>query len=159
MIVLALPKPQDHLRPGVARPTKLGRAARLLVGTFKSVARRRSVLKYYLTRRAVLAFLLGERARKHNEALAETGHLTAAIYLRDVVKAPAEHIAKYASAFGRAAAKAYRQIFGAEPAQYGLTVIGSHPRLTGIAVYGPNAHMALAMATQTHKATAALIGA
>lgn len=157
MLALSLPKPLDHLRRGESRPGKIGRAGRFLVGSFKSVGRRRSVLKNFLTRRALLHFLLAEQATRHNEALAEAGTLTAAIYLREVVKAPADYIKKYASAFGRKAADAYRELFGAEPAMHGLTVIGNHPRLAAIATYGPHAHMALAAATRTHKKTADLI--
>lgn len=146
-----------HLRRGEAHLAKTGRAARRLVGTFKSVGRRRCVAKYYVARHALLSFLLTEHAARHNEQLAEAGTFTAAIYLRDVVHAPADYIAQYAGAFGRAAAAAYRNLFGAEPGTDGLAVIGKRrPRLTSIATYGPHARLALEQATTTHKRTAAL---
>lgn len=157
MPAITFPKPMDHLRRGEAARAKVGRAARTLVGSFKSLARRRSVAKYYATRHAFGHYLLIAFAEEWNERLAKAGWITAAIYLRDVVKAPAEHIAKYASAFGTKAAKAHRELFGSGPCQDGLTVIGTNrPRLTVISTFGPHARAALEKAVTTHKATAAL---
>jgi len=125
------------------------RANRALTGSFNSVTRLYAVRRAYLTR----------RAEQHNAALAEAGHYTAAQYLRRVVGASAEFVAAYASAFGRAAAKAHRALFDTEPVQNGLTVIGNHPRFTQIATYGPDTYAALEKAAANHKATASLIGA
>lgn len=124
------------------------RANRILIGAHNSVTRLYAVRRAYLTR----------RADRHNAALAETGTYTAAQYLRHVLHAPEEFVARFASAFGRAAAKVHRALFAAEPAQDGLTVIGNHPRFTSIATYGPDAYAALEQAATDHKATAALKG-
>lgn len=96
-------------------------------------------------------------AQAHNESLARDGHYTAALYLTRVLGVGKRFARKYAGAFGRAAAKAHRNLFGAEPAQNGLTVIGNRPRFTQIATYGPEACAALEMAATTHKKTAALV--
>lgn len=95
----------------------------------------------------------------HNESLARGGHYTAALYLTRVLGVGKRFARKYAGAFGRAAAKAHRELFGAQPAQNGLTVIGNHPRFTQIATYGPDAYAALEKATRAHKSTAALLAA
>jgi hypothetical protein len=109
------------------------RANRDRVGSFKSVTRRYAVRRAWLQR----------RAEKHNAALAETGTYTAAQYLRHAIGASAEFVAANAIKFGKAAAKAHRELFGAQPAQDGLTVIGNHPRFTQIATYDPGAYAAL----------------
>lgn len=161
MLVLTLPAPTDHPRPGAVRPVKAGRAARERVGTFNSVARRGRGphSTFWATREVLVRYLLVARADRHNDELAGRGYLTAAHYLREVVRAPEEFIAKYASAFGRKAAEAYRKVFGMEPTWYGLTVIGNRPRFSPIAAYSRWARVALDIATGTHKKTAALIGA
>lgn len=156
----AVPMMLGHLRRGEGVVAKVGRAARALVGTFKSLARRRSVARAYVARHVLLRFLAVEQAERHNQELAEGGTYTAAIYMRDVLQLPAGHIARYAGAFGVKAAQAYREIFGAEPAAFGLTVIGRRrPRLAACATYGEHARLALDRAAHTHRATADAIGA
>lgn len=125
------------------------RANRALVGTHNSVTR------IYAVRRAWLQ----RRAEQHNQALVEAGIYTAAQYLRRVLHATPEFVAANAIKFGKSAAKAHRELFGANPAQDGLIVIGNHPRFTQIATYGPGAYAALEQAVRTNKNTAALKGA
>ena len=100
---------------------------------------------------------LVKAAQAHNEALAAAGQYTVALYLTRVLGLGKRHARKYASAVGRAATKAHRELFGSAPAQSGLTVIGRRPRFTQIATYGPDAYAALERAVRTHKATAALL--
>jgi hypothetical protein len=146
MIALILPKPQDHLRRGEARPAKAGRAARERVGRYNSKARQRAVLVAY--------------AERWNAALAQTGCLTAAHYLRNQLKAAAAFVASFASPYGKAVRQAHIDLFGTEPESRGLMVIGNRrPRLIPIFSYSEDKHEALALGAATYARTAVMIGA
>lgn len=88
-------------RKGDAVPPKTGRAARVRVGNHMSVARRHAVLDALVER-------------------VNTGRITAAEYLTDVLGADEAFVHSYASPFGRQVARAYRQTFGCEPVKAGL---------------------------------------
>lgn len=95
------PRPADHFRKGEAVPQRTGRAARIRIGHHMSVARRHAVLD------ALCARVNG-------------GRLTAAAYLSGVLGADERFVRSYASPFGRAVARAFRQAHGCEPARDGL---------------------------------------
>ncbi|HEY8977709.1 MAG TPA: hypothetical protein VIN75_26075 [Burkholderiaceae bacterium] len=132
----AAPKLRGHLRKGENRPAKTGRAARVRAGTFNSVARRADVLRR-----------LAERVN--------TGRTTTATYL-GTLGADEAFIASYASPYGRAVAKVYREKFGAEPERSGLAVRGRH--LLRVFAYSADELPILDAAARAYNRTATLVG-
>lgn len=126
----------SYYRKGEARPVKTGRAARVRVGRFNSVARRRDVLARLVER-------------------VNAGRTTAAEYLTGI-GADAEFIRRFASPFGREIAKQYRTKFGTEPVKAGLALV--HRRLVRVFAYATDELPILDAAARTYARTAALVG-
>lgn len=126
----------SYYRRGEHKPVKTGRAARVRVGTFNSVARRQAVLQ------AV--------ADRHN-----TGKTTAAQYLTDVLGADAEFVHSYASPYGKACAKVFREQYGAEPQRSGLAVRGR--RLVAVLAYSEDEVQVLDKGAREYRRTAELL--
>ena len=129
------PRPADHFRKGEHVPPRTGRAARARVGHHMSVARRHAVLD------ALCARTNGSR-------------LTAAAYLSGVLGMDERFVRSYASPFGRAAAKAWREAHGCEPVRDGLARHGR--RLVGCFTYD---EAALAAGATAYRRTAELLAA
>lgn len=129
------PRPADHFRKGEHVPPRTGRAARARVGHHMSVARRHAVLD------ALCARVNG-------------GRLTAAAYLSGVLGADERFVRSYASPFGRAVAKAWREAHGCEPVRDGLARHGR--RLVGCFTYD---EAALAAGATAYRRTAELLAA
>lgn len=98
---IAWPEPAGRHRKGECKPVATGRHARVRVGHHMSVVRRA----------AVLAALV-ERTNR--------GYITAAEFLCDLGFPEAE---RFASAFGRATAQAYRKSHGEEPYKGCIAVV------------------------------------
>jgi len=126
----------SYYRRGEHKPVKTGRAARIRVGNHMSVARRQAVLA------AV--------ADRHN-----TGKTTAAQYLADVIGADEAFVHSYASPYGKACAKVYREQFGAEPQRCGLAVRGR--RLVAVLAYSEDELPVLAKGAAEYRRTAELL--
>ncbi len=129
------PRPADHFRKGERAPQRHGRAARVRVGHHMSVARRHAVLD------ALCARVNGARP-------------AAATYLAGVLGVDEKFLRSYASPFGRAVAKAWREAHGCEPARDGLARHGR--RLVGCFTYDETA---LAAGAAAYARTAALLAA
>lgn len=95
------PRPAGRHRKGEAVPVKTGRAARARVGHHMSVQRRTAVLDALVQR-------------------TNAGYMTAVEYLTGIGFPEAE---RYASAFGRATAAAYRKSHNTEPYNGCLVVV------------------------------------
>lgn len=128
----------SYYRADQAKPVKTGRAARVRIGTFDSVARRQAVLAATV-----------ERFNR--------GKVTTADYLASVLGASADFVRSYASPYGRAVAKVYREQFGAEPGRNGLAVRGR--RLVRVAAYSEAERSILDQGAREYARTAALLAA
>lgn len=104
-LALTAPRMLGYLRKGEHKPVRIGRAARVRVSTFSSPARRADVLRRLVER-------------------VNAGRVTTAAYLADVLGADEAFIHSFASPYGRAVAKVYREKFGADPVRSGLAVRG-----------------------------------
>jgi hypothetical protein len=128
------PRPADHYRPGENTPAKTGRAARTRVGHHMSVGRRHDVLDALVSR-------------------TNGDQITAAAYLAEL-GADADFIKSYASPFGKAIARVYREV-GREPERIGLARVGR--RLVPVFAYAEADRQLLDAAAQAYPRTAALL--
>lgn len=134
---MTTPNRTSRPRPGQYRPVPTGRAARTRTGNHMSVARRHAVLDATVTRM-------------------NTGLVTTADYLADVIGADAAFVASYAGPFGKAVAKVWREKTGTEPAKTGMARRGT--RLLSVFAYGTDELPILMAGAVAYRRTAALLG-
>lgn len=116
------------------------RALRTRVGHHTSPARRRAALDAHVAR-------------------TNTGLVTTAAYLADVIGADAAFVASYAGPFGKAVAKAWREATGTEPAKSGLARRGT--LLLAVFAYGTDERSTAVLdaGARSYKRTALLLAA
>jgi hypothetical protein len=133
----ARPRALDRLRKGENAPAMTGRAARVRVGHYMSMARRHAVLDALCDR-------------------ANGDRTTAAKYLRTALDATEPFIGRYDSPFGASVATAYRALFGAEPQRGGLARVGVR-LFTDVFTYRPFELAALQAGALAYSRTADLV--